>query len=63
MFIYIRSSFNLIFFYRGYILKNICLMIFFCFDRRFREEEVFKTILFRDDRTENETKTEKNWII
>lgn len=35
-------------------------MIFFCFDRRFREEEVFKTILFREDRTENETKTEKN---
>lgn len=63
MFIYIRSSFNLIFFYRGYILKNICLMIVFCFDRRFREEEVFKTILFREDRTENETKTEKNWII
>lgn len=60
MFIYIRSSFNLIFFYRGYILKNICLMIFFCFDRRFREEEVFKTILFREDRTENETETEKN---
>lgn len=28
--------------------------------KRFREEEVFKTILFRDDRTENETKTEKN---
>lgn len=60
MFIYIRLSFNLIFFYRGYILKNICLMIFFCFDRRFREEEVFKIILFREDRTENETKTEKN---
>lgn len=38
-------------------------MNFFGFDRRFREEEVFKTILFREDRTENETKTEKNWII
>lgn len=35
-------------------------MNFFCFDRRFREEEVFKAILFREDRTENETKTEKN---
>lgn len=29
-------------------------------NKRFREEEVFKAILFREDRTENETKTEKN---
>lgn len=62
--LYIRSSFNMnsFFFFKEvtFNLKDICLMNFFCFDGRFREEEMFKTALFRDDNTENETKTEKN---